>query len=85
VRLPPIPIDGELARRLSTLHSDTQLDYQPRGLDCLSEEIPAFTNLETYQPCLPFLSVPKCPFLFLPIPPFRANLNLCPAYNFVLV
>ena len=43
MRLPPIPIDGELARRLSTLHSDTQLNYQPRGLDCLSEEIPAFT------------------------------------------
>jgi hypothetical protein len=25
-------LDGEPARRLSTLHSDTQLNYQPRGL-----------------------------------------------------
>ena len=36
-------LDGEPARRLSTLHSDTQLNYQPADLNCLSEQVPAFT------------------------------------------
>jgi hypothetical protein len=34
----------ELAHRLSTQHSDTQLNYQPGGLNCLSDRVPAFTN-----------------------------------------
>jgi hypothetical protein len=37
-------LDGELARRLSTKYSDTQLNYQPRGLNCLSDEVPPFTH-----------------------------------------
>lgn len=37
-------LDGELARRLSTQHSDIQLNYQPRELDCLSDEVPLFTE-----------------------------------------
>src|SRR5262250_2752824 len=37
-------IDGELARRLSTLHSDIRLNYQTRGLNCLSEQVSAFTD-----------------------------------------
>jgi hypothetical protein len=40
---PPIPIDGELARRLSTLRSATQLNYQPWGLNCLSDQVSPFT------------------------------------------
>jgi hypothetical protein len=36
-------IDGELARRLSTQYSGTQLNYQPRGFNCLSDEVPRST------------------------------------------
>ena len=36
-------LDGELARRLSTQYSDTQLNCQPGGLNCLSEEVAPFT------------------------------------------
>jgi hypothetical protein len=36
-------IDGEPARRLSTLHSDIRLNYQTRGLNYLSEQVSPFT------------------------------------------
>jgi hypothetical protein len=37
-------LDGELARRLSTPYSDTQLNCQPADLDCLSDKVPSFTH-----------------------------------------
>jgi hypothetical protein len=37
-------LDGKLARRLSTQGSDTQLNYQPADLDCLSDEVAPFTH-----------------------------------------
>ena len=37
-------LDGELARRLSTQYSNTQLNYQLSGLNCLSDEVPPFTG-----------------------------------------
>jgi hypothetical protein len=37
-------IDGGPARRLSTLHSDIRLNCQPRGLNCLSEQVSSFTT-----------------------------------------
>ena len=39
-------IDGELARRLSNLHPDIRLNYQTRGLNCLSDHVPPFTPEE---------------------------------------
>jgi hypothetical protein len=45
-RLSARTIDGELARRLSTLHSDTGLHYQTRGLNCLSDQVSPFTRKE---------------------------------------
>ena len=32
-------LDGELARRLSTQYSNTQLNYQLSGPNCLSDEV----------------------------------------------
>jgi len=32
-------LDGELTRRLSTQRSDTQLNYQPARLNCLSDQV----------------------------------------------
>ena len=40
-------LDGELARRLSTQRSDTQLNYQPWGLNCLSDQVSPFTAKPT--------------------------------------
>src|SRR5947208_9533272 len=37
-------LDGELARRLSKQYSNTQLNYQLSGLNCLSDEVPPFTR-----------------------------------------
>ena len=48
-------LDGALVRRLSTQYSDTQLNYQPRGLNCLSDEVPPFTHLRCFSR-MPMLS-----------------------------
>lgn len=45
-------LDGELVRRLSTQRSDTELNYQPADLNCLSDRVPPFTNNFT-TPVLP--------------------------------
>jgi hypothetical protein len=65
-RLPPIPIDAVLARRLSTERSDTQLNHQPAELNCLSDQLFTFYNLTVSRRALTACSRQGRPLLAVP-------------------